>query len=449
MADNNLTSITMGSPHVSQSPYVAIIGGGLTGLALAIALSQRAVPYTIYESRGSFTEIGAGINLAPNTHEAFNLIDPSLGEMVLKIATRNPPGMENVWLSVRLGAPTRHFEDGKLVVNIDAPPTGNATLSRNELLQEMARRIPPENVKFNKRVVDLSQSETEATMTFSDGSKETAGLVIACDGAHSAMRRLILGPDNPAAVAHYAEMGGYRAIFPMHKHEEAVGAEMAHCSHVWSGPNGYIIQYPINGGKDVNFGVWVWKRGEWKDKAWVLDKQKGKMLEDFRSWGPLVQKMLENMDEETQFWATHHHSVRPKCYFNGRAIVIGDAAHSMSPHQGQGAAVSMEDSYVMAQVVQDIAKHRTEQGKSEGQCIEAAFTGYEAVRRPRFEAIFDSSLEAMSFWSDLWREGLTEDDLEKFRKASSERMGWIWNPKLKEQGEKARAIAREALGSRT
>lgn len=436
----------MGSTRTNQSPHVAIIGGGLTGLALAIALSQCSVPYTIYESRASFTEIGAGINLAPNTHTAFTLIDPTLGETVLKIATRNPPGLENVWLSVRLGAPTKQFEDGKLVVNIDAPPTGNATLSRNELLKEMATRIPSENVRFNKRVVDFSQTESEATMTFSDGSKERAGLVIACDGAHSAMRRLILRPDNAAAHAHYAEMGGYRAIFPMDKHEEAVGKDLAHTGHIWSGPNGYIIQYPINGGREVNFGVWAWKKGEWKEKTWVLDKQKGKMMEDFKSWGPLVQRMLENMSEETQFWATHHHSIRPKSYFNGRAIVIGDAAHSMTPHLGQGAAVSMEDSYVMAQVVQDIATHHAE-GRSERECIEAAFTGYENVRRPRFEAIFDNSLHAMNVWSDLWREDLTEADLQEFEREAQQRMAWIWDPRLEEEGEKARALAREALNA--
>lgn len=437
----------MASTRTNQAFHVAIVGGGLCGLALAIALTKRSIPYTIYEARASFTEIGAGINLAPNSLEAFNLIDPTLGEVIFKLATRNPPGREDVWLSVRLGAPTQHHEDAKLVVDIEAPPTGNTTVSRNELLLAMSKKIPTENAKFNKKIISLQQSADEAVLGFEDGSKENASLVIACDGAHSAMRRLILGDGNPATSAHYSQMGVYRGLFQTAELEEAVGYDIAHSSHVWSGPNGYIIQYPINGGRQVNFGVWPWKKGEWPYKNWVLDNMKADMQHDYRDWGPTVKKMLGMMSEETQFWATHHHSIKPKSYFNGRVIVIGDAAHSMGPHVGQGAAQSMEDAYVMAQVVQDIPEENAEQLYCQQNRIRAAFTGYETVRRARFERVLDSSYDAMSFWSDFWRADLTQGDLEQFRTEAYERMRWIWNARLEEQSEKARAIARETLAA--
>lgn len=92
---------------------------------------------------------------------------------------------------------------------------------------------------------------------------------------------------------------------------------------------------PYQWGQDVNVGFWQRKRGEWKHRAWVLDDQKAQMLSDHQAWGPTVQNMLSTTSEQTQFWATHHHSAKPQSYFDGRAVLIGDAAHSMSPHKGK------------------------------------------------------------------------------------------------------------------
>ena len=79
---------------MASSPafHAAIVGGGLCGLSLAIALRARSIRYKIYESRASFTEVGTGINLGPNTLKTFELIDESLGEAIRKLCTRNPPG---------------------------------------------------------------------------------------------------------------------------------------------------------------------------------------------------------------------------------------------------------------------------------------------------------------------------------------------------------------------
>ena len=435
----------MAAPIESRPLHVAIVGGGLCGLALAIALTNRSISYTIYEARESSSEIGAGINLAPNSLQAFNLIDPSLGDLIFQIAARNPPGLEDVWVSIRLGAETEKYADSKHVMDLMAPPTGNTTVSRNELLQEMARKIPAENAKFNKKITGFTQSEEEATMTFEDGSMETATLVIACDGAHSAMRRFLLGPNNSAASAHYSDMGGYRAVFPMAKHEEAIGKELAHCSQLWCGPSGYIIMYPIDRAQNVNIGVWPWKKGEWPHEAWVLHHQKAQMLKDFQAWGPATQKLIHMMSDGTQFWATHHHSVQPDSYFNGKVIMIGDAAHSMGPHQGQGAAQSMEDSYVMAQVLRDL--NTTTDASDRQNHIRAALTGYETVRRARYERCLQTSYEAMSFWADFWRPDLNDGDFEQFRKDAELRMQWMWDARLEEQGEQARAIARDMLAA--
>ena len=327
----------------SEPLHVAIIGGGLCGLSLAIALTRQSISHTIYEAKSSFTEIGAGINIGPNALQAFDLIDPSTRETIFALATRNAPGKEDVWFTCRLAAATDDFEDGHLLGEILAPPTGNMTLSRNELLQHLAKAINLENAKFNKRLSDIGQDKAGATLSFTDGTKDRASLVIGCDGAHSLVRRLMLGSDHPAAKAKYTQTGAYRAVIPMAQYEKTVGSDIAKNSHVWLGPEGYVIQYPINRGEDVNLGVWPRKEGEWNQDGWVLPKQKLQMLEDMQAWGGTLQSVMRSMNEDTSFWAGFHYSVKPESYFQGRVCLIGDGAHAMGPHQGAGASQGMEE----------------------------------------------------------------------------------------------------------
>lgn len=399
--------------------HVAVIGGGLCGLSLAIALTKRGISHTIFESRGSFTEIGAGINLGPNTIQAFNTIDPSLSDAAFKLATRNEPGKEDIWMNVRLGAPTKHFEDARLIAEIRAPPTGNMTVSRNELLQMLAKHIDPNKARFNKKLVDFDQDDHGVTMRFEDGSTDRASVVIGCDGAHSNIRRLILGSDHPALTAKYTYTGGYRAVFPMEIHEKAIGKDKAHSIQLFIGPTGYVIAYPIDGGNNVNIGLWPRKEGEWTRESWIIPDQKAQMLEDHKEWGETVRNIMNFMGDETQFWGSFHHAIKPERYFKGRVCMIGDASHAMTPHQGQGAAQSSEDACVMAEVLQGI--HTSTSNKPMAEQIEAAFIGYQSVRKPRFEAVLDTSMKNFHEWTDWFYYDMTAKDIEKFNEVNNEK----------------------------
>ncbi|KAI6877959.1 hypothetical protein KC360_g8943 [Hortaea werneckii] len=94
----------------------------------------------------------------PNTLEALRLIDPALIDEVLRLCTRNPPPEEHLWMTVRFGGPTKRFKGANIVTKLNAPPTGNATVRRNDLLQLLANSIRPDHVSFNKKVVNLTKT---------------------------------------------------------------------------------------------------------------------------------------------------------------------------------------------------------------------------------------------------------------------------------------------------
>lgn len=174
-------------------------------------------------------------------------------------------------------------------------------------------------------------------MTFTDGTSAEASALIACDGAHSAVRKLMLGHDHPASYPTFSGTAGYRAVLPMHIHEQAVGPHIAHSGHMICGPGGCVIMYPINHGKDMNIGVWTRKSDpEWYSPhhPWVLHQQKQQMLQDFANWGPTMQRLMKQMSEETQLWGAFHYSTSPEHYYDRCVCLIGDAAHAMTPHQG-------------------------------------------------------------------------------------------------------------------
>ncbi|KAI7471978.1 hypothetical protein KC351_g11871 [Hortaea werneckii] len=425
------------------SSHIAIVGGGLCGLSLAIALKARAIPFRIYETRSSFTELGAGINIGPNTLRTFQLIDPSLYQALEKIWCRNPPGQEDVWMQVRLGAPTDGYDDAHLVTDLMAPPTGNVTVQRNALLQILAERAGQENAVFDKKFVNYRHDEDGhgVILSFADGTEEKASAIIACDGIHSAVRQAMMGPNDPATYAQYAGVGVYRGMVATEDMSAAIGPQMARTSQLFLGPGAYVIMYPVDYGKKVNIGLWPWRKGPWEDKQnWTQAGQRQAMHEDFKSWGGTTHKIMDLMDDPP-FFATHYHSIHPTSYHDMRACLIGDAAHAMTPHQGAGAGQAMEDAFVMAEVLGCVDRECPT-----SQQIEAAFAAFEAVRRPRAEKVLKTSQDVMSFWTGLYERPLGGETLQQFVEDANQRFHWIWHNDIARQGVDAVQAMKSSLG---
>lgn len=428
----------MGSTEM-PSFEVAIVGGGLCGLSVAIALKNRSIPFTVYEARSSFTELGHGINIGPNALEAFRLIDSSLGEAIYKLCTRNAPGKEDVWFQIRFGAPSGKHHDGELIMELMSPPTGNMTVIRNELLQLLAEMAGLERARFNKKLVELSQDSSGVTLHFADSTQAHATVLIASDGIHSAARRAVLGASNPATEALYSGMGAYRAVVPMSVLSSSIGHEQARTSQIYLGPGAYVIMYPIERGKKVNVGFWPWRREPWHLREWTLPGQRIEMERDFAKWGATVHKIMNVMGDPS-FFATHHHTVQPESLVEGRVCLIGDAAHSMPPHQGAGAGQAMEDAYVIAELLSKVDRQKPIQRQ-----IDAAFKGYEAVRKQRSAKVAETSQEAMDWWTGFYNEDVSDEKIEQFTREADEKFRWIWHDDIAGQARSAIKIMEQLL----
>ena len=417
------------------SPFkVAIVGGGLCGISLAIALDVRGIECTIYEARSSFTEIGAGINLGPSALNSMKLIKPSLGELVYRSATRNPPPYDEVFMHLRYGADSGSHFDGDTVCELKSPPTGNLSVSRQELLQLLGDELGPGRAEFNKKLVGYEQNDSGVTIQFADGTEETASVLVGCDGIHSRVRAKIVGESNDFYEPQFHKEGVYRAVIPMDKAIEAIG-DSARRSQIFLMPNGYFITYPIDGARAVNCGAWARKKAPWERKEWVIPNQKHQLHIDLKDCGENVHRMMRLFGDDTAFWATHQHSNQPRTLRDGRVIVIGDGAHAMPPHMGAGAGQAVEDAYVLSEVLQ-LAKDRNQPA----QLVENALRAVEEIRKPRSSRVHKYSSQASDIWFDFYSQKREGQELEDWIKTTMERFEWIWHVDMETEAAKAKQL---------
>lgn len=151
------------------------------------------------------------------------------------------------------------------------------------------------------------------------------------------------------------------------------------------------------------------------------------MEEEFREWGPQVQKIVGAM-EKPDIWALFMH---PPCktFYKGRLCLLGDAAHATTPHQGAGAGMCIEDSYILANLIKDA---------NTVDDLEMAFKAFDHTRRERTQRNVTTSQEA----GQLYDMELFGDDLEKIEHSFLTRMQWIWEFDIEAQLKEAQKIMR-------
>ena len=421
---------------------IAIVGGGLGGLALAVGLLKHGIKIHIYEAAPEFSEIGAGVAFGANATRALGLIDQELLEGYKKHATFNEDDTrDDTFMSVRWGTDERR-EGGKKAGGYigelrdtqdpeSAKSIGTRTRScihRARLLDVLVSLIPEGITSFGKSFESVEeQPDGTLMLRFADGSTVLASAMIGCDGVRSKTREVVCGSNvQPTYAGEYA----YRAMVPKVEAEKALGAELARNGQLYFGYGAYIVTYPVEHGEFTNMVAVFHEPGNswsWDEEDWTVPASKDDIARYFEAYYPPLVDVIQRYCQPFR-WALFdlQHSAP---YYRGRMCLLGDSAHATTPHMGAGAGMAMEDAYILSQLIASV------KGTAD---VEHAFRAYDAVRRPRTQKLVENSRNA-GLLIDYMVPGI-DDKTDTIVERLMSWYHWLWHEDLEAQLKHAKSL---------
>jgi salicylate hydroxylase len=312
---------------------VAVVGGGIGGLVLALAMRERGISNEVYEQADELREIGAAVALSANgTRELRRL---GVGEQIESVSVVPSALVIRRWDSGEIIADHPMGRDGIYEATFGAPYYG---VHRVALLQALADRLADEGVNLGRRCVGIDERDSGAELQFADGSTATADLVVGADGVHSVTRRYVVG----AVRGRFSGTVGYRGLVPV---EAMPSLPDPTPLQFWAGPRRHLLHYAIDGGRTVNF-LAVVRTPEWTADTWMEECEVSDAVDAYAGWHPAVTEMVGATDVGAR-WALFDLAPLER-WHTDRVVLMGDAAHAMVPHQGQGANQTIEDAIALA-----------------------------------------------------------------------------------------------------
>jgi salicylate hydroxylase len=322
-----------------QNEKIVIVGAGLGGVALAIALLQRGFQVEVYEQAPVLGEIGAGIQVSPNACRVLT----SLGVLDdVKALSANPSEYR-----------FRLYEDGATLQTI---PLGAAflerhgfpylTIHRADLHRALTSRLislAPQAMHLNSKATRFEEGSDGVVVEFEGGHVARGDLLVGADGIKSIVRKQVLGPTS----AVYTGDQAWRVMVDAKHLPEDYRPKTV---DIWVGPGRHAVIYPLRGGEIINF-VGLVEDEAWEDESWAAKRPWTDLKSDFAGWSDEIQSILDvanrdecyrwalNIRQPVQGWKTQ------------RAVLLGDSAHATLPYMAQGAAMALEDAVVLARAL--------------------------------------------------------------------------------------------------
>lgn len=317
---------------MSSTPRVAIVGGGIGGCTLALALRAQGVRADIYEQAPEFREVGAAVALSANGNKVMRAL--GLEE---QIAAHSAVPTELIY---------RHWRDGHRVSSHEvgqryerefgAPYFG---VHRADLQRVLIDACGSDGVHLDSQLAGLAATGSGVRLDFADGREAEADLVVGADGVHSTVRRWVT--DEGATV--YSGTSGFRGLIPV---EQLTELPDPGAIQFWNGPGGHLLHYPIGDGGVINFLAVVDEPRQWEQGSWVTEASRDEIAGSFAGWHPAVLQMVSATPLH-QRWALFGQQPLNQ-WHRDRVVLLGDAAHAMLPHYGQGANQTIEDAATLA-----------------------------------------------------------------------------------------------------
>jgi salicylate hydroxylase len=350
--------------HGRDLMKAVISGGGIGGLAAALALARAGWTVEVFEQADQLAEVGAGLQLSPNAMKALRSLGvekevaavasaPQALELRLGVSGRKifsiPVGQVAV---ERYGAPYLHVHRADLLEVLRVAAVGGAGVK----------------LRLGARVSAHAEAQNSVRVGIDNGHIVEADLLVGADGIRSAVRRLTFGETE----ARFTGCVAWRFVAPM---ELAGPVAAERKATVWAGPGRHAVTYPVRRGELLNF-VGVVEASGWDREGWSEPGDPSELAAAFAGWAEPVAAAIRAASLCWR-WALFDREPMPQ-WSTARTTLLGDACHPMPPFQAQGAAMAIEDAVVLA--------NRLRTGS-----IPEALVSYEAVRRPRTARVLASA----------------------------------------------------------
>jgi 2-polyprenyl-6-methoxyphenol hydroxylase-like FAD-dependent oxidoreductase len=336
----------------------AIVGGGIGGLTLGIALQRKGYNVSIYEGAPALKPLGAGITLAGNAVKA--LIQIGIAEQILQagkvlqsLIIKDQKG--NILTQTNAEELSRKFG----VIN-------SFSIHRGDLQNILLSQLQPGSLTTGKRLLDFNQTSSGVALYFEDGTTASTDYLIACDGIHSVARKKLI----PQSETRYSGYTCWRAVID----DVPSDLKLNETSETW--------------GKGSRFGIvplanrklyWFACINAQKNDPLLRNYKVPDLLTYFSNFHTPIADILKRTKNEQLIWGDII-DLKPITKFAfGKIVLAGDAAHATTPNMGQGACMAIEDAAVLSNCIEEYST------------VDEAFEKFEAKRIARTTKIVNDS----------------------------------------------------------
>jgi salicylate hydroxylase len=388
----------------SKSDPIIVVGGGLGGAAVALALGRKGLRVRLLEQAPEFGVIGYGIQLGPNVFPMFDAL--GVREAVMKVASVPP---------------TVRMRDAFTGENVTEVPTGKPSflarfrhpyiivhrIDLHMALLDACRQLGSVTLEASSAIAAFEDRGDCVMVCTEDGRSIEGAAVIGADGLGSTIRAQLLNEGKPRMNGYVA----HRTIVPM----ETLTADVSRDDVVlWAGPGFHIVHYPLRHGTLFNI-VAVFRTSTYSERGEV-EKYCAELMHTYRDAHPGMKDLLAMMELERRWAISDRDPVRH--WSKGRVTLLGDAAHPVLQSYAQGACMAMEDAVCLAELMQLCAGDYAQ-----------AFQRYQAMRCVRTARL---TLESRTLWDvyhaeDIAREALWQQLSERSDDDVYQCLAWIYD----------------------